>query len=95
MRLLTAALVVGLAALAGLGGARADDPEACAVPGYLLFSENSLNRVAAAVTKEKRLPITVIGTVSSMVPGRDGPTSPTRPGSRRRSRQGCRMSTLR
>jgi hypothetical protein len=72
MRPLTTALLVGLAGVAFVGGARADDPEACPVPGYLLFADGSLNRVAAAVTKEHRLPITVIGTGSSMLPGKDG-----------------------
>ena len=72
MRSLTTAVLVALAGLAGLEGARADDPEACPVPGYLLFADAPLSRVAAAVTKERRLPIIVIGTGSSMLPGRDG-----------------------
>jgi hypothetical protein len=72
MRALTAIVILGLAGLAGLGGARADDPGSCSVPASLLSPENALNRVAAAVTKEHRLPITVIGTGSSMIPGKDG-----------------------
>jgi lysophospholipase L1-like esterase len=72
MRAMTAIVILGLAGLAGVGGARADDPESCSVPGYLLSSENALNRVAAAVTKDHRLSITVIGTGSSMIPGKDG-----------------------
>jgi lysophospholipase L1-like esterase len=73
MRALTAIVVLGLAGLAGLGGVRADDPaDTCSVPDSLLSADNALNRVAAAVTKEHRLPITVIGTGSSMIPGKDG-----------------------
>jgi hypothetical protein len=72
MRSLIAAFIAGLVGLSFLDGARADDPDACPVPNYLLFADNSLNRVAAAVTKEHRLAITVIGTGSSMLPGKDG-----------------------
>lgn len=72
MRALYAIVVLGLCGLSGVGGARADDPESCAVPSSLLFPDASLKRVAAAVTKDHRLPITVIGTGSSMVQWKDG-----------------------
>ena len=46
----------------------------CAVPGYLLFGDSLLNRVNAAVTKEKELKIVALGGVSSTLPGPDGPS---------------------
>jgi hypothetical protein len=52
--------------------ANAQSAEACAVPGYLLFGDSSLDRVNAAVTKEKTLKILVLGGTSSVLPGPDG-----------------------
>jgi hypothetical protein len=61
-------LIVLAAALLN-GPARAVDPDACEVPGYLLFGESELKRVAAAVKERQRLEIAVIGTASSILPG--------------------------
>ena len=52
--------------------ARAQQPEDCPVPGYLLFGDSSLDRVNNAVTKNKSLKTVVIGTASATLPGRDG-----------------------
>ena len=46
----------------------------CAVPGYLLFGDSQLERVAAAVKKDKALRIAVLGGASSTLPGQDGAT---------------------
>ena len=35
--------------------------DVCAVPGYLLFGDSSLDRVHAAVTKDKELKIVALG----------------------------------
>src|SRR5262245_27298965 len=72
MRALQTIVILGLCGLAGIGGARADDPESCAVPSSLLAPDASLKRVTEAVTKERRLPITVLGTGSSMLQWKDG-----------------------
>src|SRR6185369_11078972 len=53
--------------------ARGEAADMCAVPGYLLFGDSLLNRVNAAVTKDKELKIVALGGVSSMLPGPDGP----------------------
>ena len=80
--------------LAGTGFAA--EQQACEIPGYLLFGSTSLKRVAAAVTKDQRLTIAVVGTGSSILAGPDGPRSrPIRRGSRRRSSSGCRRSRSR
>ena len=50
----------------------AQQPEHCSVPNYLLFGDSTLERVNAAVTKNKSLKIVVIGTTSATLPGRDG-----------------------
>jgi len=52
--------------------AEAQPTGACAVPGYLLFGDNALDRVHAAVAKEKVLKIIVLGGTSSTLPGPDG-----------------------
>lgn len=52
--------------------APAEPQDACPVPGYLLFGDAPLERVAAAVNKDKKLKIVVIGTASAMLPGPDG-----------------------
>jgi lysophospholipase L1-like esterase len=59
------ALVVALIS----GPARGIEPDSCEVPGYLLFGESELRRVAAAVKERRRLEIAVIGTASSILPG--------------------------
>jgi len=53
---------------------RSMSADVCAVPGYLLFGDSLLNRVNAAVTKEKELKIVALGGVSSTLPGPDGPS---------------------
>jgi lysophospholipase L1-like esterase len=68
-----------LAALATLlslaGTALAADPQTCDIPDYLLFGNNELKRVAAAVGKDQRLTIAVVGTGSSILAGPDGRNS--------------------
>jgi hypothetical protein len=49
----------------------AQRPDACDVPGYLLFGDSALNRVAAAV-KAQHLDIAIIGSGSSVLGGPDG-----------------------
>ena len=71
MRALIALL---LAASAFAGQAFAVDPPSCAVPDNLLFGDNNLKRVAAAVGKQQRLAITVFGTTSSTLAGPEGPS---------------------
>src|SRR5258708_33790787 len=70
MRALVAA---ALAASALAGQALAVDPPSCAVPDNLLFVDNTLSRVTAAVSKEHKLAIAVLGTGSSMLAGATGP----------------------
>jgi ABC-type amino acid transport substrate-binding protein len=52
--------------------AQAQPAGPCAVPGYLLFGDSKLERVAAAVMKDKTLRIAVLGGASSTLPGQDG-----------------------
>jgi GDSL-like lipase/acylhydrolase family protein len=70
--LMAAALAV--LALMGSTGLAAERPP-CAVPDYLLFSDSQLKRVFGAVTKERQLAISVVGTGSSALAGPDGPRS--------------------
>lgn len=63
-----AALVAGLLVKAAL----AQHPDACEVPGYLLFGDSELGRVTAAVKDRQRLDIAIFGTGSSTIPGPDG-----------------------
>jgi lysophospholipase L1-like esterase len=65
----TLILVIALTVALLTGSARAIEPDVCEVPGYLLFGESELKRVAAAVKERKRLEIAVIGTGSSILPG--------------------------
>jgi GDSL-like lipase/acylhydrolase family protein len=65
----TIVVVMALAAALLVGPARAIEPNICEVPGYLLFGESELKRVAAAVKERMRLEIAVIGTASSILPG--------------------------
>jgi lysophospholipase L1-like esterase len=69
MRALIAASV---AAVMLCGNALAGDPPSCAVPDYLLFGDNQLKQVSAAVGKQRQLTILVVGSGSSMLPGPDG-----------------------
>ena len=50
------------------------DPPSCAVPENLLFGDNHLKRVSAAVGKERRLNVVVLGSGSSALAGPDGAT---------------------
>lgn len=69
-------LVFVLAAVAAIAPAWAEDTSVissqCEVPAYLLTSESSLTKVAAAVKGPRRLNILVAGTRSSSLPGADG-----------------------
>jgi lysophospholipase L1-like esterase len=58
-------------AVAGVA-AHAQPHDPCAVPGYLLFGDSTLDRVSAAAQKNKELKIAVVGTASSVLPGPDG-----------------------
>jgi ABC-type amino acid transport substrate-binding protein len=78
--------VLGLAMLAGLlaaAPARAEDgtkdaPAVCEVPAYLLSSESSLPKVAAAVKDAQKLDILVVGSRSSTINTADGTAYPGR-----------------
>jgi len=52
----------------------AEPADVCAVPSYLLFGDSLLQRVNAAVTKDKTLNIVALGGTSSTLPGSDGQT---------------------
>jgi hypothetical protein len=52
--------------------ARGGPADVCAVPGYLLFGDSSLDRVHNEVQKDKELRIVALGGVSSTLPGSDG-----------------------
>ncbi len=58
-----------------LSPALAAERQSCEIPGYLLFGGNELKRVSAAVNKDRRLTIAVVGTGSSILAGPDGPRS--------------------
>jgi lysophospholipase L1-like esterase len=58
------------------GGAAAQRPDVCDVPGYLLFGESALNRVSAAVKETQQLDIAIIGTGSSTLAGPEGKAYP-------------------
>ncbi len=69
MKALVAALGVwGLS----IAAAAAQHPDACDVPGYLLFGDGELRRVTAAVKESQRLDILIVGTGSSTLTGPDG-----------------------
>ena len=73
------ALVVALFVIPLLaGGATAQRPDACDVPGYLLFGENDLPRVTQAVKEKQQLDIAIIGTGSSTLAGPEGKAYPAR-----------------
>jgi hypothetical protein len=69
MRSLMAAL---MAVLALVAPAPAQEGEGCDIPSYLLLGDAELSRVAAGITGQRRLKISVIGTGSSMLAGPDG-----------------------
>jgi lysophospholipase L1-like esterase len=64
-----------VALLSWLGIAFAAEPQTCEIPSYLLFGNNDLKRVAAAVKEDRRLTVAVVGTGSSALAGPDGPRS--------------------
>ena len=66
-----AAAMVAVLSLAG--AAFAVVPQACDIPDYLLLGSYDLKRVAAAVAKDHRLTVAVVGTGSSTLGGPDGP----------------------
>src|SRR5436190_15700432 len=68
MKTLTAAFLVGLT----LCPAVALENQTCDVPGYFLFGDSDLRNVNAAITKERKLTIAVVGSASSTLPGPDG-----------------------
>jgi hypothetical protein len=70
-RLIAASLTVLALAVAAV----AAEPQKCEIPGYLLFGNNELKRVAEAVAKDRRLTIAVVGTGSSALAGPNGPPS--------------------
>jgi hypothetical protein len=73
------ALVVALFIIPLLaGGAAAQRPDACDVPGYLLFGEHDLPRVTQAVKEKQQLDIVIIGTGSSTLAGPEGKAYPAR-----------------
>jgi hypothetical protein len=57
------------------GAAVAAERPPCAVPDYLLFGSSQLNRVSAAISRQRQLTIVVVGTGSSALAGPDGPRS--------------------
>ncbi|WP_424629082.1 SGNH/GDSL hydrolase family protein [Bradyrhizobium sp. SYSU BS000235] len=61
-----------IAALLSLAPARAEDAPTCTVPSYLIATESSLAKVAAAVKAGKPLNILVVGSGSSALAGPDG-----------------------
>jgi hypothetical protein len=69
-KVLIAAAVMGLLTFSPV---RAED--GCAVPAYLLTTENALPKVADAVKTRKRLEILVVGSGSSALAGPDGATA--------------------
>jgi lysophospholipase L1-like esterase len=69
MKALLAALFIGNLIV---GSAFAQRPDVCDVPGYLLFGDSELRRVAKSVKEKQRLDIAIIGTGSSTLAGPDG-----------------------
>jgi hypothetical protein len=67
--------VLSVVVLSPAGAAFAAERQTCEIPGYLLFGNNELKRTEAAVTKDRRLTIAVVGTGSSILAGPDGPPS--------------------
>lgn len=69
--LLLGAFVFGAGILCA-AKAVAEPGDPCAAPGYLLFGDSLLERVTAAVGKDKALKIVVLGGTSSSLPGPGG-----------------------
>jgi hypothetical protein len=69
MKMLTAAFWLGFALVCP---AVALENRTCDVPGYLLFGDSDLSNVNAAITKERKLTVAVVGSASSTLPGPDG-----------------------
>jgi hypothetical protein len=69
MKALLAALFIGNLIMSN---ASAQRPDVCDVPGYLLFGDSDLQRVAQSVKERQRLDIAIIGTGSSTLAGPDG-----------------------
>ncbi len=65
-------IVFALGGVLSIGSAAAEPADVCEAPEYLVHTEGRLNRVAAAVANEHRLPILVVGTGSSVLTGPDG-----------------------
>jgi hypothetical protein len=61
-----------LAVLLTVAPSRAEETPGCAVPAYLLATENALPKVADAIKTRKRLEVLVVGSGSSALPGADG-----------------------
>ena len=72
MKALIVAIGIGLVLAVS---AAAVEPQSCEVPGYLLFGDSELSRVVAAITKNRKLTVMVLGTGSSVLPGPDGAQS--------------------
>ena len=72
---MTRLLAIVLALFCCAAESQAQRQASCPVPNYLLFGDSALDRVNAAVVKKKALKIVVVGTASSMLPGRDGAAS--------------------
>jgi len=66
MRRLNLAIV---AMLVLVGNASAQQQAACDLPGYLLFGDTELKRVAAAAKERKQISIAVVGSGSSSLAG--------------------------
>jgi lysophospholipase L1-like esterase len=82
--ILSLILVVGLSAVsasraqdAGTPDAHAQDKPPCDVPAYLLNSDSSLAKVAAAVKSGKPLNVLVVGSRSSTIPTQEGSAWPS------------------
>jgi hypothetical protein len=77
--ILSLTLLAGL--LAALPAARADDPPAappCDVPAYLLNSDSTLAKVAAAIKSGKPLNVLVVGSRSSTITSQEASAYPAR-----------------
>ena len=66
------AVAMGAIVLCSARQRAAKPADPCAVPGYLLFGDSLLDRVDAAVNKDKALKIVALGGTSSTLPGPDG-----------------------
>jgi len=60
------------------GGATAQRPDVCDVPGYLLFGESQLSNVTQAAKQKQQLYIVIVGTGSSTLGGPEGKAYPAR-----------------